>query len=148
MLKIAYLVTQGGQSAAGLKGFTPAVGKVENIVVSELVESHSDYQRNIELAWRADLSPFEQLQESGIGCVVVVDHERRIHIEEAQRLHRTWSEGVVYRVAVGADDGEVVGDLDAVLDLVIGLVTDFVTRRESHGIERGWCPGVGLQHPP
>lgn len=50
VLKIAYPVAQGGQSAAGLKGFTPAVGKIENIDVSELVKSHSDYQRNVELA--------------------------------------------------------------------------------------------------
>lgn len=50
VLKLAYPVAQVGQSAAGLKGFTPVVGKIENIDVSELVKSHSEYLHNVQLS--------------------------------------------------------------------------------------------------
>ncbi|WP_203336712.1 DUF726 domain-containing protein [Nocardioides limicola] len=47
VLKMLYTVAQGGQTAAGLKGFTPIEDKLQNIDVSEQVKGHSDYFENV-----------------------------------------------------------------------------------------------------
>ncbi len=49
VLKIAFNVAEGGQSAAGLKGFTPSPIKLKNIDVSEQVKSHFDYHKKVQL---------------------------------------------------------------------------------------------------
>jgi uncharacterized protein DUF726 len=49
VLKIAYTVAQGGQAAAGRKGFSPGPDKLKNIDVSADVNGHSDYHANVTL---------------------------------------------------------------------------------------------------
>lgn len=47
VLKYLYGVAQGGQTAAGLKGFSSDSSKLKNIDVSDHVERHSDYYTNV-----------------------------------------------------------------------------------------------------
>lgn len=49
VLKIAFNLAQGGQAAAGLKGFTPSTSGLKNIDVSSSVKSHFDYHKNVSL---------------------------------------------------------------------------------------------------
>ena len=49
VLKYLYPVAQGGQSAAGLKGFTPSDPKLKNIDVSTQVGNHFEYHENVRL---------------------------------------------------------------------------------------------------
>lgn len=49
VLKIAFSLAQGGQAAAGLKGFTPSTTGVKNIDVSTSVKSHFHYHKNVSL---------------------------------------------------------------------------------------------------
>lgn len=50
VLKYLYAFAQGGQAAAGFKGFTPSATKLKNIDVSAQVERHSDYHAKVTLA--------------------------------------------------------------------------------------------------
>lgn len=50
VLKFIYKTAQGGETAAGLIGFTPASSKLRNIDVSDQVKSHFEYQENVQLA--------------------------------------------------------------------------------------------------
>ena len=49
VLKYLYTAAQGGQTAAGLKGFTPSLAKLTNIDVSAQVKTHFDYHENVHL---------------------------------------------------------------------------------------------------
>lgn len=49
VLKFIYKTVQGGQSAAGYAGFSPAASKLVNVDVSASVKSHSEYQGNVQL---------------------------------------------------------------------------------------------------
>lgn len=49
VLKIIYKAVQGGQSAAGYSGFTPASTKLINVDVSDVVKTHFEYQDNVAL---------------------------------------------------------------------------------------------------
>lgn len=49
VLKYLYPVAQGGQAAAGLKGFAPSHAKLKNLDVSTQVKKHSDYHKNFRL---------------------------------------------------------------------------------------------------
>ena len=49
VLKYLYAVAQAGQTAAGLKGFTPSAPKLKNVDVSTQVERHSDYHTKVTL---------------------------------------------------------------------------------------------------
>ena len=50
VLKYVYKVAQGGETAAGLAGFTPVSTKLRNVDVSHQVKGHSDYLDNVQLA--------------------------------------------------------------------------------------------------
>lgn len=50
VLKYVYKTAELGETAAGLVGFSPVSGKLQNIDVSNLVNSHSEYQGNVQLA--------------------------------------------------------------------------------------------------
>lgn len=49
VLKYLYAFAQGGQAAAGLKGFSPESPQLKNIDVSAQVDGHSEYQQNVTL---------------------------------------------------------------------------------------------------
>lgn len=49
VLKWLYATAQGGQAAAGYKGFTKVVPKLHNIDVSDTVEGHSEYHDKVTL---------------------------------------------------------------------------------------------------
>jgi len=49
VLKLVYPTAQAGQQAAGLRGLTPAVDKIENVDVSPDVKTHFDYQAKVRL---------------------------------------------------------------------------------------------------
>ena len=49
VLQIAYKIAQGGQTAAGLKGFDSTASKVHNVDVSAAVASHSEYLTKVAL---------------------------------------------------------------------------------------------------
>ncbi|WP_372492647.1 DUF726 domain-containing protein [Microbacterium aurugineum] len=50
ILKFVHKTAQAGETAAGLVGFTPMSGKMQNIDVSDHVKTHFDYQDNVQLA--------------------------------------------------------------------------------------------------
>lgn len=50
VLKYVYPTAQGGQSAAGLRGFTPVTSRVKNVDVSHQVSGHSEYFTKVQLA--------------------------------------------------------------------------------------------------
>lgn len=54
VLKYGYTAAEGGQSAAGLNGFTPASKKLVNIDSSVSVHTHFDYHKNITLSSAPD----------------------------------------------------------------------------------------------
>lgn len=49
VLKTAYPIAQFEQVAAGRAGFTPSSAKLKNIDVSDRVEGHSEYHKNVQL---------------------------------------------------------------------------------------------------
>jgi hypothetical protein len=49
ILKFVYRTAQAGETAAGLVGFIPASSKLQNIDVSDRVQTHFEYQDNVEL---------------------------------------------------------------------------------------------------
>jgi pimeloyl-ACP methyl ester carboxylesterase len=49
VLKYLYTLAQGGQQAAGSKGFTPPTPKLVNVDVSDVVQRHSDYHSKVTL---------------------------------------------------------------------------------------------------
>lgn len=49
VLKYMYPIAEGGQAAAGLKGFAPSDPKLKNLDVSIQVKKHSDYHKNVRL---------------------------------------------------------------------------------------------------
>ena len=49
VLKFIYKAAQAGETAAGLSGFTPSSSKLQNIDVSDDVNTHFDYQGNVQL---------------------------------------------------------------------------------------------------
>ncbi|SKC68330.1 DUF726 domain-containing protein [Plantibacter cousiniae (nom. nud.)] len=49
VLKYVYRTAQFGETAAGLTGFTPASGKLQNVDVTDQVATHSDYQGAVRL---------------------------------------------------------------------------------------------------
>lgn len=49
VLKFIYRIAQGGQTAAGLRGFTPTVDRLYNLDASHLVDGHSGYFGSVAL---------------------------------------------------------------------------------------------------
>lgn len=49
VLKHVYWTAELGETAAGLAGFSPVSGKLQNVDVSEHVKEHSEYQDNVQL---------------------------------------------------------------------------------------------------
>lgn len=48
VLKFVYKTAQGGETAAGLVGFTPVSSKLQNVDVSDCVKSHFEYQDKVQ----------------------------------------------------------------------------------------------------
>lgn len=50
ILKVVYRTAQAGESAAGLRGFTPVSSKLQNVDVTDGVKTHFEYQDNVRLS--------------------------------------------------------------------------------------------------